>query len=102
LKRSYAPSTWKGKIYGWNHFVDFLTEKESPKGLEVLVIHFLEWWVWENNEASEEIGKVILRDGIGIEEETNLSIIPEKDRNCLTSAVLLIKSSVCNLFHLVF
>jgi site-specific recombinase XerD len=109
LKASYAPSTWKGKIYGWNHFVDFLTEEErmyqyfdTPKGLEILVIHFLEWCIWENNETSEEIGKVILRDGIGLEEETNSSVIPEKDRNCPTSAVLLIKSAVCSLFHLAF
>jgi uncharacterized protein YheU (UPF0270 family) len=29
LKKSYVPSTWKGKLYGWNHFVDFLTEEEG-------------------------------------------------------------------------
>jgi hypothetical protein len=51
LKNPYAPSTWKGKLYGWNHFVDFLTEKgmfqyfDTPKGLEILVIHFLEWCI---------------------------------------------------------
>jgi hypothetical protein len=49
LRGAYAPSTWKGKLYGWNHFVDFLTEEDgmfqffdTPKGLELLVIHFLE------------------------------------------------------------
>jgi hypothetical protein len=80
--------------------VYFLTEEEgmfqyfdTPKGLEVLVIHFLEWWVWENNNSTEEVGKVILKEGLVLEEETNVSIISEKDRNCPTSAVLLIKEN---------
>jgi hypothetical protein len=58
LKNAYAPTTWKDKIYKWNHFVDFLTEEEGMyqyfdtlKGLEILMIHFLEWCVWENNET---------------------------------------------------
>jgi hypothetical protein len=87
LKGSYAPSTWKGKLYSWNHFVDFLTEEEgmfqyfdTPKGLEILVIHFLEWCVWENNDNTEEVGKVILKEGWNLDEETNLSIILEKDK----------------------
>jgi integrase len=109
LKNSYAPSTWKGKLYGWNHFVDFLTEEEgmfqyfdTSKGLEILVIHFLEWCVWENNINSEEIGKVILKEGLVLEEETNETIILDKEKNCPISTVLLIKSAVCNLFHLAF
>jgi hypothetical protein len=47
LKKAFALATWKGKIYGWNNFVDFLTEEEGMyqysdtlKGLEVLTIHF--------------------------------------------------------------
>jgi hypothetical protein len=96
LKGSYAPSTWKGKLYCWKHLVDFLTEEEgmfqyfdTPKGLEVLIIHFLEWCVWENN-SNTEVGKVISKEGLVLEEETNVSIISEKDRNCPTSAVSLI------------
>jgi hypothetical protein len=46
--------------------------------------------------------KAILKDGLKLEEETNISLIPEKDKNCPTSAVLLIKSAVCGLFHLAF
>jgi hypothetical protein len=37
-----------------------------------------------------------------LEEETNVSIISEKDKNCPTSAALLIKSAVCNLIYLAF
>jgi hypothetical protein len=109
LKGAYAPSTWKGKLYCWNHFVDFLTEEEgmfqyfdTPKELEVLVIHFLEWYVWENNDNTKEIGEVILKEGLVLEEDSNLSIISEKDKNCPDSAVLLIKSAVCNLIYLAF
>jgi hypothetical protein len=36
LKGSYAPSTWKGKFYGWNHFVDFLTEEEKCFSILIL------------------------------------------------------------------
>jgi hypothetical protein len=88
--------------------VDFLTEEEgmfqyfdTPKGLEVLIIHFLEWCIWENNNT-EAVGKVILKEGSVLDEETNLSITPEKDKNYPDSTVLLIKSAVCNLINLAF
>jgi hypothetical protein len=62
FKGSYGPSTWKGKLYGWNHFVDFLIEEEgmfqyfdTPKGLEILIINFLEWCVWENSVNTKEV-----------------------------------------------
>jgi hypothetical protein len=45
---------------------------DTPKGLEILVIHFLEWCVWETNNNTQEIGKVILKEGLVLEEETNL------------------------------
>jgi hypothetical protein len=75
---------------------------DTPKGLEVLVIHFLEWCIWENNNNTEEVGKVILKEGLVLKEKTNESIISVRDKNCPTSAVLLIKSAVCNLIHLAF
>jgi hypothetical protein len=109
LKRFYACSTWKGKLYEWNHFVDFLTEEEgrfqyfdTPKGLEILIINFLEWCVWENSTNTKEVGEIILMEGLILDGESNLSIIPEKDRNCPESVVLLIKSAVCNLIYLAF
>jgi hypothetical protein len=37
-----------------------------------------------------------------LEEETNVLIIPEKDKNCPELSVLLIKSAVCNLIYLAF
>jgi hypothetical protein len=87
LKKSYAPNTWKGKLYGWNHFADFLTEEEgmfqyfdTPKGLEILMINFLEWCVWENNGNTKEVGEVTLREGLDVEEESSVPIIPEKTK----------------------
>jgi hypothetical protein len=89
--------------------VDFLTEEEgmfqyfdTPKGLEILIINFLEWCVWENSVNTKEVGEIILREGLIIEEDSNTSIISEKHRNCPKSAVLLIKSALCNLIYLAF
>jgi hypothetical protein len=89
--------------------VDFLIEEEGmfqyfdmPKELEILVINFLEWCVWENNNNTMEVGEIILKEGLILDDESNLAVIPEKDRNCPESTVLLIKSAVCNLIYLAF
>jgi hypothetical protein len=47
------------------------------------------------------IVELILREGLEIEDQTN-SIVVNKEKNCPSSAVLLIKSAVYSLFKLYF
>jgi hypothetical protein len=42
---------------------------DTPKRLEILIINFLEWCVWENSGNAKEVGEIILREGLILEEE---------------------------------
>jgi hypothetical protein len=73
---------------------------DTPKGLEILIINFLEWCVWENSGNTKEVGEIILREDLNIEEDSSVQIIPKKNKNWPESVVLLIKSAVCNLTYI--
>jgi hypothetical protein len=107
---AWAISTLKGKIYGWNHFVDFLLETEgveelfdTEQGIRTLILEFLDWCVEDKELETAVIGREMEESGT---EKLSKEELEEKwievTVKCPKSAVLLVKSAVCHLFHLAF
>jgi hypothetical protein len=110
FSEAWAQSTLKGKIYGWNHFVDFLIETEgieeyfdTEKGIRTMILEFLDWCMDEHELETAEVGREIeVEDKDAIKEEGAIEQWSEVTVNCPKTALLLVKSAVCHLFKLAF
>jgi hypothetical protein len=76
LINAWNQATWKGKIYGYNHFVDFLLEEsgmeenfDSELGLQTLMMEFLDWCVLEREEETNNVGIRMEAEGMQIDKE---------------------------------